>query len=90
MHQKMYARARSDLNHSVQDAPNNAEANNALAWLLATCPDNSIRNGEQALLYAHQACELSNWRNPDIIDTLAARTSGNRRLPIGRCMSNKP
>jgi tetratricopeptide (TPR) repeat protein len=44
----------------------------ARAWLLATCPDASFRNAKQAIEDAKRACELSTWRKPGYIDTLAA------------------
>ena len=47
-------------------------AQNDLAWLLATCPDNSVRNGQKAVELAQQAVQLSNGRSPEILDTLAA------------------
>jgi hypothetical protein len=43
-----------------------------LAWLLATCPDNSIRNGKKAVKLATQACDMTKWTNYAYVDTLAA------------------
>lgn len=40
------------------------------AWIRATCPDPSIRNGPLAVTDAKKACQLSKWSNN--IDTLAA------------------
>lgn len=45
---------------------------NALAWFLATCPDDTFRDGKQAVRLARKACELSDWENAGILDTLAA------------------
>jgi protein O-mannosyl-transferase len=47
-------------------------AQNALAWLLATCPDASLRNGSRAVELAQQAEQLSRGASPEILDTLAA------------------
>jgi Flp pilus assembly protein TadD len=47
-------------------------AQNNLAWLLATCPDNSLRNGQKAVELAQQAVQLSGGKSPEILDTLAA------------------
>jgi tetratricopeptide (TPR) repeat protein len=44
---------------------------NALAWALAVGPD-GVRNGKQAVEHATRACELTKWRAPGFIDTLAA------------------
>jgi tetratricopeptide (TPR) repeat protein len=45
---------------------------NNLAWLLATCPDDHIRNGTQAVQYAERACELTQNQQPMMLGTLAA------------------
>jgi len=45
---------------------------NDRAWLLATCPEASFRNGKQALLDATWLCQSSRWRHSSYIDTLAA------------------
>lgn len=45
---------------------------NNRAWLRATCPDASIRNGQLAIADAKKACELDTWISPNHIDTLAA------------------
>ncbi len=42
------------------------------AWLLATCPDGSIRNAQKAIADAKRACTLSGWNEADAVDTLAA------------------
>jgi tetratricopeptide (TPR) repeat protein len=44
----------------------------ALAWLLATTWDSSVRDGTRAIELAKTACELSGWNDPDSLDTLAA------------------
>jgi hypothetical protein len=43
-----------------------------LAWILATCPDASLRNGTQAVELAGQADQFSKGNNPAILATLAA------------------
>jgi tetratricopeptide (TPR) repeat protein len=47
-------------------------AMNATAWVLATTPDDSIRNGRQAVASAQRAVQLSDNRDPAVLDTLAA------------------
>jgi len=42
------------------------------ASLLAACPDAHVRNGEKAVEYATKACELSEWKTPAYLSTLAA------------------
>jgi membrane associated rhomboid family serine protease len=45
---------------------------NNLAWLRATCPDAALRNGHEAVQLAEEACNLSGWRESNMINTLAA------------------
>ncbi len=45
---------------------------NNRAWLRATCPDASLRNGQLAVSDAKKACELNIWLLASHIDTLAA------------------
>ena len=62
----------ADENRVLLLDPKNGEAYNNLAWDLATCPKVNFRDGKKAVQYATQACELSEWKNPAFIDTLAA------------------
>jgi tetratricopeptide (TPR) repeat protein len=50
--------------------PRYAAAFDHLAWLLAAGPDR-VRDGKQAVAHATRACELSAWKNPYYMDTLA-------------------
>jgi tetratricopeptide (TPR) repeat protein/spermidine synthase len=45
---------------------------NNLAWILATYPEGKVRNGARAVQVAKQACELTRFERPDLLDTLAA------------------
>jgi serine/threonine protein kinase/Tfp pilus assembly protein PilF len=45
---------------------------NLLAWEQATSPRAELRNGAKAIEYATKACELTEWKNANFIDTLAA------------------
>ncbi|NIS52951.1 MAG: protein kinase [Phycisphaerae bacterium] len=45
---------------------------NYTAWLLATSPSAECRDGAKAVEIATKACELTNWKNANFIDTLAA------------------
>ena len=67
-----YHKARADLEQCTRIDPADSDSHNGLAWLLATCPDDSMRNGQQAVAHALKACELSAWEDVNTIDTLAA------------------
>ena len=67
-----YAGSVADLDEAVLREPDNAAALNGRAWLLATCPDESVRDGDKAVSDATKACQLTKWKSPEWIDTLAA------------------
>jgi protein O-mannosyl-transferase len=66
---------------ALQIEPANSAIQNNLAWLLATCPQASLRNGHKALELARQANELSGGENPIILRTLAAAFAEAGRFP---------
>jgi tetratricopeptide (TPR) repeat protein len=45
---------------------------NSLAWLQATCIEEGFRNGAKAVENATHACELTDWNDYRLFDTLAA------------------
>jgi Flp pilus assembly protein TadD len=51
------------------------------AWLMATCPDASLRNGSKAVALARQANALAGGENPLILHTLAAALAEAGRFP---------
>jgi tetratricopeptide (TPR) repeat protein len=60
------------LQQAVQMDPEDTGAADALAWLLASSPDDEVRNGAYAVELARAVCELTNYQVPQPIDTLAA------------------
>lgn len=69
-----YAASLNELDHIVRIRPHldsYARALGQRAWFRATCPDASFRNAQQAMEDAKLACKLTNWKNADMIDTLA-------------------
>lgn len=61
--------------------PDYASAQNQLAWLLATHPDPSVRNGRRAIVLAEQANAATTRRHPSILRTLAAAYAEAGRFP---------
>jgi len=51
---------------------NSVWAYNNLAWLLSIVPDAKLRDGKKAVQYATKACDMTHWKDPIFIDTLAA------------------
>ncbi|NOX56432.1 MAG: tetratricopeptide repeat protein, partial [Planctomycetes bacterium] len=64
--------ALEDYRKALSLAPELAQAHNDLAWLRATCPEESYRSADEAVQHARRACELTDYRNAAYLDTLAA------------------
>ena len=64
--------ALADLEQALALDDDNDGVLNNLAWLLATSPDDSIRDGKRAVELATKACEKTEWKEAHIISTLAA------------------
>jgi Flp pilus assembly protein TadD len=67
-----YGRAVRDCEAALGLDPKNAVAHNNLAWLLATCPKDEVRDGARAVEEARVACELTGWKESYALGTLAA------------------
>ena len=65
-------------------APENVAAQSNLAWLLATSPEPSLRNGPEAVLLAEQASRSSGGKRPLILRILAAAYAEAGRFPEAR------
>ena len=66
---------------AIDAQPARVDVLNDLAWVLATCPESSIRNGTKAVELAQQADQLSGGNNPLILSTLAAAYAEAGRFP---------
>ena len=60
--------------------PDNGNAMSNLAWVYATSPDESLRNGPKAVELAEQALRLSGGRIPILFRTLAAAYAESGRF----------
>ena len=66
-----YQRAIDEFKKAIQLMPSEAGGYNNLAWLYATCADARYRDQQQSLALATKACELTDWNNSSVLDTLA-------------------
>ena len=69
---KEYAKAAADYEKAAELAPESADMQNGLAWVLCTAPDDKVRDGKRAVIAALKACELTEHKNGGFLDTLAA------------------
>jgi tetratricopeptide (TPR) repeat protein len=74
---------------ALQSAPGNARIQNKLAWLLATCPTASLRNGKEAVKLASQANELTGGKDPIALRILAAALAEAGRFTEARETAQK-
>lgn len=74
-HLGKYAESLKEFDYLVSLHPRNVTLARVLsdrAWLRATCPNASFRNGQQAVKDAKAACSIMVWKDEHMIDTLAA------------------
>jgi tetratricopeptide (TPR) repeat protein len=70
---KEYEKAIADFETTLQIDPNSAPAMDRQAWILATCPIDSMRDGKKALMLANKALEASKGKQEAYyLSTLAA------------------
>jgi tetratricopeptide (TPR) repeat protein len=67
-----YASAIDDYEQVLRLAPDDVYVLNAAAWIWATCPDATVRDGPRAVASAKKACELTGNYEAVYVDTLAA------------------
>jgi serine/threonine-protein kinase len=67
-----YAEAEQAYLSAIQVQPSSYGSYLFLAQLLATCPNDKVRDGKRAVEYATTACQRSRWKDPTCLDTLAA------------------
>ena len=74
---------------ALQIQPNYAEARKNLAWLRATCPQASLRNGAEAIEHARRADQLCGGKRADVLDVLAAAYAEAGRFPEALATARK-
>lgn len=67
-----FDKANADFARAIEMNGNHPGAYNSQAWLWATCPDEKFRDGKKAVEFAKKAVELTQGKEPAILDTQAA------------------
>jgi tetratricopeptide (TPR) repeat protein len=70
--QQKFDKAIQAYERTLRLKPDYTAALNNLAWLLATMPDSKIQNPAKAVQLARKGCELTFFRDQNMLDTLAA------------------
>ena len=71
-HQGKFEEAAAHSTRRSGSIPATPGAHNNLAMMLAACPEAKYRDGKRAVETATRACELTEWKQPEYLDTLAA------------------
>ncbi|MGD0898315.1 MAG: tetratricopeptide repeat protein [Thermoguttaceae bacterium] len=66
------AEALADYDKALQLRPKDVGILNNLAWVLATAPEEKLRDGKRALVLAKEASKLTEYKHDYILSTLAA------------------
>jgi len=67
-----YAEAVAVLKEDIEHHPERPDSLYLAALILATCPEDSVRSGDEALAFAQKACELTQNQNAIALQALAA------------------
>jgi len=67
-----YRGAASEFEKATRLSPKDFYVLANFGWFQATCPEDSLRNGKQALEKSKRACELTHWQDYHPVDNVAA------------------
>jgi Tfp pilus assembly protein PilF len=68
----MHKEAIADYEEAIKLKEDDSSLLNNYAWLLATSPEDSIRNAKRSIELGTKACELTEFKKAHILSTLAA------------------
>jgi tetratricopeptide (TPR) repeat protein len=69
---KQFSKALSDYETVAKENEDQWDPLNEMAWILATCSDDSVRSGKKAVELAKKACRMTKFKDDIPVDTLAA------------------
>lgn len=84
-----HAAAVEDFEQAYKLEPEDSALLNNFAWVLATSPDDNVRDGKRAVELAKKACELTEYKMPHILSTLAAAYAESGDFKSAREWSQK-
>lgn len=67
-----HAEAIADYEAALKIQPDDSGILNNLAWVLATSPEDSLRDSKRSIELGLKACEVTEYKRPHILSTLAA------------------
>jgi len=84
-----HAEAVADYESALKINPEDLGVLNNLAWVLATSPDDNVRNGKRAIELGTQAAKQSDYKQAYILSTLAASYAESGDFDAARQWSQK-
>ncbi len=89
LQQGKFDSAVAHLKKALRLKPNWVKPMNNLAWILATQKDSVHYNPDEAIALSERACELTEYQDPNMLDTLALAYSEDGRLNEALAMLEK-
>jgi len=89
MTQGNFQAAKEQLQAALELKPDSPDILNNLAWLLATCTDDRVRDGAEAVKDADKACKLTHGQQTRALGTLAAAYAEAGRFDDAVAMAQK-
>jgi spermidine synthase len=84
-----YELASRNWNKAADLKPDNISVLNSMAWLLATVDNPSIQDANKAVELAQHACELTGYKDPSLLDTLAVAYAAAGRFDEAKATAEK-
>jgi tetratricopeptide (TPR) repeat protein len=78
-----------NLNKAIELKPDNIDVLNKLAWLFAAVDNTSIHNTQKAVEFAQRGCELTGYKDPMLLDTLAVAYAAADRFDEAKATAEK-
>jgi protein O-mannosyl-transferase len=76
-----FAEAAAQYRQVLGAKPEDLEALNNVAWLLASCSDDTVRDGAAAVRFAERGCRLTDYKQAQMVGALAAAYAEAGRFP---------
>lgn len=77
LRKKDYAKANDEFDSALKKESEHVKALTGKSLLLSSCSDQKIRDTKRAVDLATKACDLSGWKNAEVIDALATAHAAN-------------
>jgi tetratricopeptide (TPR) repeat protein len=84
-----YDLAVENLTKALELKPYRIDVLNKLAWLYAVVDDTSIHNVQKAVEFAQRGCELTGYKDPVLLDTLAIAYAAAGRFDEAKATAEK-